>query len=125
MFVAGYCRLKGNQYDLRVVGNRAYVADHDSSLLVFDYDGHGQKAPVAPERPDTLFVPAFARGVLDIVLPVRAGGRPEIALYDVRGRQVVRLHPCANDVSGIPAGVYFCRLTYQNSIVCRKVVLAR
>jgi hypothetical protein len=109
-----------------VAGNLAYVTTEDAGLRVYEYYEPPPKASVPPKTLDKRFVPAVARGVLAVNPSLPAGsGQPEIALYDAKGRRVTRLGSGSNDITGIPAGIYFCRLTYQSTLVCQKVVLTR
>lgn len=58
------------------------------------------------------------------VLHLSASG-PSVgaSLFDMSGRQVVKLHPGANDVSGLAPGVYFVREAQAQAV--RKVIITR
>lgn len=74
-------------------------------------------------------VATVARGVL--YLPEASSHKPRAASYllDISGRKVLNLHPGANDVSQLSAGVYFMRGEAQASsqkpqaVTIRKVVV--
>lgn len=81
--------------------NRVFVANSwDSTLTVLrDYIG------IAEEEGNghsVVMLPAFVRGTLS--LPADA---QELVLFDHTGRSLMRLVPGLNDLSGLPAGVYF------------------
>lgn len=84
-------------------------------------------AGVADElRPRTVARPAptFVRGVLVLGAADRrqnAGYRAE--LLDISGRKVTKLVPGANDVSGLPPGVYFVQ--ERSAVGVRKVIISK
>ena len=62
-----------------------------------------------------------------IILPqAKQGPRSSIAfLHDAAGRQVMELHPGANDLRALAPGVYFVREAQAQAQAVRKVVVAR
>jgi hypothetical protein len=65
------------------------------------------KPQASSDKPGATIV----RGVLEISPRLTAhGSPPDIRLLDAAGRQVMKLKPGENDVSGLAAGVYFVHL---------------
>jgi hypothetical protein len=107
------------------VGGKAYNADRIWGKL----DPHpgiaeGRQPTVCSSRPAA----AIVRGVLEISSQLTAGSlRPEIGLLDAGGRQVMKLKPGDNDVSGLAPGVYFIRTAQAQAQAqaVRKVIVTR
>jgi len=68
--------------------------------------GVAEQPQAASYKPQAL--PTVVRGVLNLQ-STTCNLQSEIALLDATGRQVLQLRPGANDLSRLPAGVYFVR----------------
>jgi YVTN family beta-propeller protein len=91
--------------------NRAYVADNGTSRVWAFADSvlTGIGARPAPDALGPEAGPTIIRGVL--LLPRSLDPSIPRPLLDISGRKVLDLHPGANDVRSLPAGVYFVHST--------------
>jgi hypothetical protein len=112
--------------------------DTDQDMITCDYYGSvflrrnitptGVAETMNDERGAMSAGRTIVRGVL--LLPVHGDGRTANGeLLDASGRKVLELRPGANDVSGLPPGVYFVREEPQATSLkpqaVRRVVLVR
>jgi YVTN family beta-propeller protein len=95
------------QYD------RTYVVNYSGSSISVLRDSGGvgiEENPKPQASASGRKLPTIVRGVL--FLSAKGEGRmANSELLDVSGRKVFDLRPCANDVSRLAPGVYFCRQT--------------
>lgn len=90
-----------------------------------------------PPRPDDLRLAVYpnpAPGAATVRFATTAPGTARVAVYDVLGREVARLSDRAHaggdqalewDPGTLPNGLYFVRLTTDNRVVTRSVVVRR
>ena len=91
------------------IQDRVYVANSGGSSISVIRDVAGvEEGHTKPDRRYAVPIPTVVRGVLE--MPLTAHRQPLTAgLLDIAGREVLRLHPGANDVSRLAPGVYFVR----------------
>ena len=72
-------------------------------------------------------MPTIVRGVLFPTGDRRPGTGDRAMLLDIAGREVLDLHPGANDVHALVPGVYFIRecQAHAQAQAIRKVVITR
>jgi len=106
-----------------VVGNAPYNSPRIWGTLspVIGINVRPTELARAPER-----FPTIVRNVLLLGDCPRIGTVPKAALLDISGRKVLDLRVGANDVSRLPAGIYFVRsssgVTRSASSVTKVVV---
>lgn len=145
--------------DLDLVPQDAFDLDDDGvtgELLPFDLDGEarvqdgnvelgayeGTGSPVASEDGASVTgslalsaaYPNPARGRSTLVLTLDSAERVEVAVFDILGRRIVRLHdgplaagthPVALDAAALPAGLYLVRAASASGAATRRVTILR
>jgi YVTN family beta-propeller protein len=101
---------------------RMYIADRDGHAVVVLGDSAVTGLAGEPATGSARAFATVVRGVL--FLPEASSHKPQAAnwLLDIAGREVLDLHPGANDVRRLPPGVYFVR---ERSASIRKVIVTR
>jgi hypothetical protein len=108
------------------VHSRTYVANYHSSTVAVLRDsmnGVKEDRTPLPLRPASYPGPTVVSGVMH--LPPAAYRFPITALLDISGRDVLDLHPGANDVSRLAPGVYFVRSADSGQRKTTKIVIQR
>jgi YVTN family beta-propeller protein len=113
--------------------NRVYVANYlSSSVSVLRDSAGGIEESRRPRVLSSKLEPTVLRGTLWLSSDSNSVSTSTLTLtylLDIAGRRVLDLHPGANDVSRLPAGVYLIenKLTGSNHgpQAVRKVVLTR
>lgn len=108
-----------------------------ASSAVFDWAWHGRMVDTA-ELPVTTSLtrvyPNPFNAQITLEYQLEAAGEVELDLFDVLGRRVVDLvnenksagrHSFIFDVSELPSGVYFCRLTTAEGRETKRVTLLK
>jgi hypothetical protein len=90
-----------------VSGNYAYVADGTTGLLIIEFTGHGVNEAAFTAGTELGTSPTIITRTL--IFPSAAGHDREVfaRLLNINGRKVLDIYPGVNDVSLLPAGVYF------------------
>jgi hypothetical protein len=85
------------------------------------------------EQPAFTIAPSPARGMTSVRFALASPGSVSVSLYDVRGRRVLATldrvfetagpHQASLRLSGLSAGIYFCRLDLAGRSETRKIVV--
>ncbi len=124
--LAGYY-LFGSPNSVALSGGYVYVAGYAGLYILQFYGEAVEEAPIDDAR-QAHAIATIVRGTL--ALPTGRSPMAEpMSLLDASGRQVLELHPGANDVSGLRPGVYFVREESQASShklqAARKIILVK
>ncbi len=98
----GACNTPDDAQDVAVSGSYAYVADGSAGLRVIEFYGSGVE-----EKEITQNKEPVATVVCQVLKLPDESQSPE--LFDITGRNVLKLKPGLNDVRGIKPGVYFIK----------------
>ena len=91
------------------VNRRVYVGDNDNSQVwVYQDTTVSGIEDSRFESSEEITLPGIVRGEF-FLWPPAAGRQRSAVLLDISGHKVADLHPGANDLRGIAAGVYFVR----------------
>ncbi len=117
----------GNAGSVALRGGYAYVVGYAGLHILQFYGEAVEEAPIDDARQAST-IATVVRGTL--ALPTGSSPMAEpMSLLDASGREVLRLRPGANDVSGVRRGVYFVREESQASShklqAARKIILVK